>query len=196
VAFDAVPAEPPRPGASRPSRPLVLGRTHPLVAAFCDAVLGAALATEPDPRFARCGAVFTDAVTRRTGVALLRLRYLLREEAIDQFAEEIVLAAFQRGPDGLIWLDPLDTAARDLLQHARPVANLSASERAEQVAWALQTLAASGALRPIVDRRVERLKAAHDRLRRLVKNAAIAIQPRDPPDILGCYVLVPAGTRR
>ncbi|HEV7217178.1 MAG TPA: helicase-related protein, partial [Chloroflexota bacterium] len=74
---------------------LVLGRTHPLVALSCDAILGRALAPEGDARFPRCGAIFTRAVQRRTIVALLRLRYLLRERA-ETFAEEVVLAAAER----------------------------------------------------------------------------------------------------
>jgi hypothetical protein len=40
--------------------------------------------------------MFTDAVAKWTALLLLRLRYRLIE-ATEEFAEEIVLAAFQRG---------------------------------------------------------------------------------------------------
>ncbi len=56
-----------------------IGRMHPVVAAFCDAVIGAALSPDPDERFARCGAMYTDAVQMRTCLLLLRARYLLNE---------------------------------------------------------------------------------------------------------------------
>ena len=58
---------------------LYLGRTQPLVARVCDAVLGEAFAPEGDDRFARSGAMFTDAVTRWTALVLLRFRYRLQE---------------------------------------------------------------------------------------------------------------------
>jgi superfamily II DNA/RNA helicase len=43
---------------------LYLGRIQPLVTRVCDAVLGEAFAPEGDDRFARAGAMFTDAVKR------------------------------------------------------------------------------------------------------------------------------------
>jgi hypothetical protein len=39
--------------------------------------------------------MFTSVVSLRTAVLLLRLRYLLKEK-VEEFAEEIVLPAFQR----------------------------------------------------------------------------------------------------
>ncbi|HZT53196.1 MAG TPA: helicase-related protein, partial [Gaiellaceae bacterium] len=118
---------------------LCVGRTHPLVGAYCDAVLGAALSPEPNPNFARCGARFTDAVQIRTGVLLLRLRYLLKEQ-VDEFAEEVVLVAFEPGDGPPRWIEPFPTAARDLLARAEPRANMSQGERAEHIAWALRAL--------------------------------------------------------
>ena len=41
--------------------------------------------------------------------------------------------------------------------------------------------------------RVSALEAAHARLRRAVKGAKAAVTPHPSPDIIGCYVLVPAG---
>lgn len=204
VAFDALvgQAHPTRTGAhlhldknggGAGARPVVLGRTHPIVAACCEAVLGAALAPDGDDRFARSGAVFTPNVTRRTGVALLRLRYLLHER-VDEFAEEVVLVAFQRQGDGIAWLEPFESAARELLAGVQPVGNMAPAERAEHVAWALNRLAAdTGWYAPILRWRVGQLQSSHDRLRRLVRSARLTVEPREPPDILGCYVLVPAG---
>ncbi len=169
----------------------VLGRTHPIVEAYCNAVLGAALADQSDRRFARCGAVVTDAVATRTAVVVLRLRYLLRERS-DGFAEEIVLAAFERRDGAPAWLDPPDERARALLQAARPVAEMAQSERQEQVAWALRVLGEAGAWwTPLVEARVQALQEAHARLRAMVKAPRLTVQPHTPPDILGCYVLVP-----
>jgi hypothetical protein len=161
--------------------------------AGADAVLGAAFAPAPDPRFARSGAVFTRNVRQRTAILLLRLRYLLREQA-DEFAEEIVLTAFQRRDSQLSWLEPLGDAARSLLEQARPVGDMPLAERADHVAWTLDFLARDERwYAPILSGRVEQLQASHTRLRRLVKAGRLRIEPREPPDVLGCYVLVPAG---
>jgi hypothetical protein len=192
VTFDALPSA---GETRRAERPVVLGRTHPIVAGVSAAVLGAALGSAGNDRFARSGAIFTDAVTRRTAVALLRLRYLLHD-ATDEFAEEVVLAAFQRGTIGLEWLEPLDTIGRDLLERARPIAPMAATERIDRATWALELLARPGSLGPVVASRKKQLEESHERLRKLVKSSRLAVLPREPPDILGCYVLVPAGGGR
>lgn len=113
-----------------------VGRTHPLVEGLADLVLGRALGGDPDPLFARAGAIFTRAVARRTAVALLRIRYRMRDLG-EGFAEEVLLAAFSRGTDGLTWLTPIEQAGRDLLEAAEPAANMSSAERTEHVRWAL-----------------------------------------------------------
>ena len=88
VAFDGVP----QPGVT------LLGRNHPVVAAAAEAVLAKALEAQ-DPLFARAGAIVTAAVERRTAVLILRLRFLIQasdgETESQQFAEEVVAAAFQ-----------------------------------------------------------------------------------------------------
>jgi superfamily II DNA or RNA helicase len=170
---------------------LYLGRTQPLVARVCDAVLGQAFALGTDDRFARAGAMFTDAVSRWTGLALLRFRYRLRE-ATEEFAEEIVLAAFERGEGGPRWLEPLDTAGRNLADAAQPKANISREERVGHVERAFRIFRSHPDwFRPVLDWRVAELDAAHRRLRALLKERHLTIQPHLPPDIIGCFILVP-----
>ena len=170
---------------------LYLGRTQPLVARVCDAVLGEAFSPIGDERFARSGAMFTDAVTRWTALTLLRFRYRL-VEATEEFAEEIVLAAFERGGGGPHWLEPYATAGRDLAERALPKANISREERTTHVDRALNLLRDDpNSFRPILTWRVAELDAAHKRLRALLKEKPLKIHPHLPPDILGCFVLVP-----
>jgi superfamily II DNA or RNA helicase len=189
VCFDAMLA-----GADEP-RPVFLGRTHTIVDGCCNAVLGAALAPQSDERFARCGAIFTRNVRQRTAILLLRLRYLLHEK-VDEYAEEVLLAAFRRQTSGLVWEEPFESAARDLLADAVPLGGLSSAERAEHVAWALDFVAKQNRWwQPIFAWRVAQLQDSHNRLRRLVRASRLRVEPREPPDILGCYVLVPGGGR-
>jgi len=170
---------------------LYLGRTSPLVARVCDAVLGEAFSLEGDERFARAGAMFTDAVAQWTALMLLRFRYRL-VEATEEFAEEIVLAAFERSGDGPHWLEPYAAAGRDLAEKALPKANISREERTTHVQRALHLLRDDPKwFRPILDWRVAELDAAHERLRALLKERPLKIHPHIPPDILGCFVLVP-----
>ena len=82
------------------------------------------------------GAMFTDAVAKWTALMLLRFRYRL-VEATEEFAEEIVLAAFERSSNGLGWLEPYATAGRELAEKALPKANISREERTTNVERAL-----------------------------------------------------------
>ncbi len=170
-----------------------LGRTHPIIETFCQEVISRAFAPEPDELFARSGAMFTDAVSLRTAILLLRCRYLLKEQ-VEEFAEEVVVAAWERQEGKLRWLEPLESAARRLLTTARPVANMPPEERTGHVRRALEFLESQDRwYQPLVDWRTKNLHESHQRLRKLVKAPKLTIQPHTPPDILGCYVLVPAG---
>ena len=188
VAFDGVP---------QPSVTL-MGRNHPVVAAAAEAVLAKALEAQ-DPLFARAGAIVTTAVERRTAVLILRLRFLIQASdggtESQQFAEEVVAAAFQGQDDGIRWLgDDPDCGQEDalrLLAEAQPVVNMSPSERSEHVRWALARLQ-DGWDDDIVTQRADALEAAHCRLRQTVQGGQATVEPHRPPDIIGCYVLTPA----
>jgi hypothetical protein len=103
-----------------------------------------------------------------------------------------VAAAFQGSGDGLRWIFPLQSEALRLLRDAEVAANMPQAERKEHVHWALGMLDGDWA-NSVVAERVSALEAAHARLRRAVKGAKAAVTPHPSPDIIGCYVLVPAG---
>lgn len=176
---------------------VVLIRNHPFVVAVSDRILGEAFKPEPDARFARCGAAFTDAVKTRTAIVLLRIRYRLatRRGKTEQFAEEVVTTGFRREEERLAWLPVNDKATLDLLEAVVPLGQISQQERISQVAWALQTIeSARGELEGLAKQRGKELEAAHARLREQIGGAQVAVTPH-PPDILGLYVLLPRGAR-
>ena len=181
VSFDGVPREGVIP----------LGRNHPAVSVISESVLGRALKGESD-NFARCAAIFTDAVQVRTAVLVLRIRYQLQERNAQQFAEEVVVAAFSREGGELHWIEPVDSHGIDLLRNARSVANMDDAEKADNVDWALGMLEDSW-YEEIVERRSLALGESHSRLRKVVKANKLNVKPHTPPDVLGCYVLVPSG---
>jgi hypothetical protein len=129
-------------------------------------------------------------VRTRTAVLILRFRYLL-EEAAQQFAEEVMVTAFRWGDSGLEWLEGQEESLR-LLSSARVTANISPVERQQQVAWALGMLRGAW-YESLVSQRVRAIEESHARLRKLAKAKRLRVTPHVPPDILGCYVLVPAG---
>ena len=189
VAFDGVP----QTGIT------LLGRNHPVVVAAADAVLARSLEGQ-DPLFARAGAIVTPAVERRTAVLILRLRFLIRSSDAgaenQQFAEEVVVAAFQGQGDDVRWLSDGPENGQEnafrLLAEAEPVANMSQSERCEHVRWALARLE-DGWDDEIIGQRAIALEDAHGRLRQAVSGNQVSVEPHRPPDIIGCYVLTPAG---
>lgn len=180
VSFEGVPP----PGVT------LLGRNHPVVVTASETVLSRALEGNI-PGFARSGAIFTSLVDRRTAVVVLRLRYLVEAESI-LFAEEVVPAAFQGDGSTVFWLTPLHEEALRLLRDAKAAANMPPIERKEHVEWALGMLKNDWA-EGIVDDRVIELETSHARLRRTVKGRKAKVTPHQPPDVIGCYVLVPAG---
>lgn len=189
VAFEGVPQN----GVA------LIGRNHPVVSTAADAVLAKALQAQ-EPLFARAGAIVTPAVERRTAVLLLRLRFLIQTSdqiaESQQFAEEVVVAAFSSRADGLNWIgehtDDSQNRILSLLADAQPVANLSPEERTEHISWALDRLS-DGWDAEIVTHRAATLEAAHTRLRQAVPGRHATVTPHRPPDIIGCYVLTPSG---
>jgi hypothetical protein len=172
-----------------------LGRAHPVVEEACHAVLGHALSRSPDPFFARAGANFTLGVERRTALLLMRIRYIIRE-VVEEFAEEIVLAAFEEQGSAVRWLTPRQESARKLLDVPLfPGFNMPNKERSDHVAWAVGLLDKTpDAFAAVLTERRSAIQESNNRLRGMLKHRKIEATPY-PPDILGCYVLVP-GSRR
>ncbi len=103
-----------------------------------------------------------------------------------------MVAAFRRGERGIEWLQPLEDKGLQLLTEAKVTANMPTAERQRQVTWALDMLNEAW-YESIVQERVHVLEESHARLRKVIKARPLRVIPHTPPDILGCYVLVPAG---
>lgn len=171
---------------------IYLGRTHPLVEAVADAVVGEAFKPGETGVFSRAGAILTDVVGRTTTLLLLRFRYTF-DDGAERFAEEVRVVGFDRDGGALRWLEPLKTRARELAEAARPVGNLDEADKRHHVDQALAQLRATPDwFRPLVDWRVQELEAAHARLRRIAKASKLRIKAHEPPDIMACCVLIPA----
>ena len=181
---------------------LLLTRTHPLVESLSGYVMEAAL----DPlngsgplQARRCGAIRTGAVSKRTTLLLLRLRYHIVAVQMKDgspherplLAEDTLALAFAGAPQNAEWLDP--AAAEQLLQ-ARPEANISPEQASDFVRKVEEGF---DLLRPMLEQaarqRGEELLDAHQRVRRAskIRNVRYRVEPQLPPDILGIYVYLP-----
>ena len=66
-------------------------------------------------------------------------------------------------------------------------------EKRDHVAWVLELLESGPWYRPVIEHRVAALADAHARLRKLTKAPRLEIHAHEPPDVMGCFVLLPTG---
>jgi hypothetical protein len=156
---------------------LYLGRAHPVVEATCHAVLAKAFDRKLDPFFARAGANFTPAVQRRTAVVLMRIRYIIRE-AVENFAEEVVLGALEQEGTHIRWLTPLAEAAKLIDAPLVPGVNMPNAERTSHVRWALDLLdSTTDAFATVLNERRAAIEESNNRLRGVIKQGKIQGYP-------------------
>jgi hypothetical protein len=185
-----------RPG---PSGIVHAHRGHPLVRALAEHVAEAAL-SDAGEIASRCGALFTDVVSTRTALLILRLRSQIETQRTDGeapcrlLAEECVVARLA-GDRSVELLD--DAESRRLL--ATPAArDMAPEQRKRMVEAAIGRLEQrDDDLAAIARTRAEALLADHTRVRDAAigrseaRGYRIEVQPCLPVDVIGLYVLLP-----
>jgi hypothetical protein len=170
-----------------------VGRNHPIVEALAEYLFDLAFhpANGQSPA-ARCGVIRTRQVTRRTTLLLLRARYLVYERKDDQpsLAEETVTWGYAGLPPTIA---PLTfDQAQALLDGAAADRNVPEAEKREVLT---ETLASwpdlQAALNDVLRARAEQVSDAHERVRHLLGQRKVRIEPQMPPDWLGVVVLLP-----
>lgn len=176
-----------------PSRAGLLTRTHPLTTTLAEALVEGALdpSALPDLGIGRVGAWPTPAVTSRTLLLLLRLRFKLTVHARQTrllLAEDTSLVAVASGAvvaEGETAREMLaTTASGDLALGARD----RLIDRAREELPALL----DGPLAEHARARAEALIEDHRRLQAAARGfSAVTVEPALPPDVIGLFVLTP-----
>lgn len=178
---------------------LHLHRTHPVVQGLAGYVLDSSL----DPHLAdrvlarRSGAVRTRAVSARTTVVLLRLRFGLveadrRAAAHELLVEDWQLVAFRGTAATPEWLS---SGEAETLVHAGPDANIAPDVARTHLD---RVIADIGVLEPeltrIANERATEIRDAHRRVRKAAKLGVgrLHVEPKLPVDVLGLYLYLPA----
>jgi hypothetical protein len=173
----------------------MVSRSHPLPATLAEMLLEGALDPTPGsvPSLGRAGAWPSSAVKTVTTVATLRLRYKLivrsgRETML--LAEEAVTIAWDTGGTML----SKDVVQRLLDQPAN--ADLAATARQRLLTKAVEqaTSMLDGPVATFARERARALAEDHARVRAAAAGSArVAVEPVLPADVIGLYVLAPAG---
>ncbi|MDX9954536.1 MAG: helicase-related protein [Anaerolineae bacterium] len=174
-----------------------LTRTHPAVEGLAAQVMDAALDPLLEGVARRSGVIRTRAVSTRTTLLLLRLRYHLvtmqGEQTVELLAEDCQTVGFTGAPEAAQWLAP---EAVEALLNAEPAGNIAAPQATQ---FLQRVLDGFDALRPHLEEtaqaRGQALLEAHQRVRTAarIKGVRVDVRPHLPPDVLGVYVLLPAG---
>jgi len=176
-----------------PENVTYIGRNHPIVESLSEHLMD--LAFHPvngDSPASRCGVIRTDAVSKRTTLLLLRLRYLIYESGDDTptLAEETICWGFKGLSQNLEQIS-LDES-QELLDSAKAAANVPSVEKAEVLK---ETISWWDGLQSEIDKLIEdraRVQGeSHKRLKRMLKEKKVSIEPQKPPDLLGVVVLLP-----
>ncbi|WGS18956.1 MULTISPECIES: DEAD/DEAH box helicase [unclassified Bradyrhizobium] len=180
-----------------PSGAEMISRSHPLPATLAETLLESALdpSSGPLPSLGRAGVWPTPAVKTVTTVAALRLRYKLivhgrRERML--LAEEAVMIAWDSG--GNTRLLTAKEIATLLDQPAS--ADLAEIARKRLIAKALEQTPAmlEGPITIHVRERAKALENDHARVRAAASGSPrVTVEPVLPADVIGLYVLAPAG---
>ncbi|MGB6059272.1 MAG: hypothetical protein WBF71_13525, partial [Microthrixaceae bacterium] len=179
---------------------VLLGRTHPLVAALAGFVVDTSLDPLLDSVASRAGLIRTDAVAARTHVLITRFRYQLltyrqNRPLNPMLAEEAAVLAFTGDPNAPQWIDDTTTVAG--LLHAPVTGNVDRETARDFLGEALAALPTwQTALAERATLGAEQLAASHSRVRQDARmTGRVEVTPSLPVDVLGVYVLLPAPSR-
>ncbi|WP_136809605.1 helicase-related protein [Desulfosediminicola flagellatus] len=167
-------------------------RTHPLVTHLANYIAEQALGGKNSDVVARAGAVFTQDVSTKATVYLLRLRYRLTikrsKQAREMLAEEAVAVAVVGDQTRIL----PKAEALDFMQ-SKVSKNMPFERRSRELTTAIDNLPdLYETFKSIAAQNAKELLADHRRVREAADaRGEYQVQPQLPVDVMGVYVLVP-----
>ena len=120
-----------------------------------------------------------------------RVRRLQRLQRLH--TRENVTFAYEAAGEKVTWKPANDPTALDLLEKVVPVANVSAHEKQQRIAHALDELRNEKVgLQAVANARAAELESNYERLKKTLEDVKVKVSAY-PPDLLGVYVLLPGG---
>jgi superfamily II DNA or RNA helicase len=178
-----------------------LQRTHPIVERLASHVLSTALDSQGGTAVAqRSGVIETKAITKRTTLLLVRLRFhILTKRGTEEWpllAEDCLVLGFRGAAQSAEWLSQADAEA---LLSATPTGNVNPDRARDFLRRALDETALAAIkpqLKQVADARGADLLDAHRRVREAARARGTShrIQAAGEPDLLGVFVLLPAAS--
>lgn len=171
---------------------LLLTRTHPVIEGLAAHVLETALDGKGPGR--RCGVIRSKAVSSRTSVLLLRMRFHIVSRGRDGkerplLAEDVALAGFIGSPAQAKWIAKGDVES---LLSADADANIGRGLARDAIGRIMENF---DQLRPRISQmareRGDALFKAHKRVRKTTRNEVRSVDVHMPVDVLGIYVYLP-----
>jgi hypothetical protein len=183
--------EPPPSGAE------MVTRSHPLPATLAETLLEGALdaSSSPVASLGRAGAWTTTAVKTVTTIALMRFRYKLSVRGRHErmlLAEEAAALAWDASQANTLLTAEAARALLDQPAHA----DLAQVARQRMIGKAIEQTPEmlDGPIATYARARAKALAEDHARVRVAAPGSVrVAVEPVLPPDVIGLYVLVPAG---
>jgi ERCC4-related helicase len=174
-----------------------LGRNHLFVEQLCQLMLSIAFEKTPDfYPLARVSEIMTRDVSQKTIIVMLRMRIVIKEKFSkrEMIAEEMFLWGYAGSGNNMRTLDYSE--AKELLQHATSIVNLSEERQHGDISRELECLKQNEQkFLDLAIARAENLVSAHDRFKALVAGRQYEkATPVLPPDIIGMYILIPEPT--
>jgi superfamily II DNA or RNA helicase len=171
----------------------LLHRTHPLVEGLAAYVLNSALDPLLGGLARRAGVIRSKAVTTRTVLMLLRLRFHIvtttREGERHLLAEDALLTAFTGDPATPQWLPEADA---EKLVTVKPDVSVPPDIAIHQLASVTDHLPGmASVLGEFARKRGKELLAAHRRVRKAADARGSYRIDHSPPDMLGIYIFLP-----
>lgn len=169
-------------------------RTHPLVGHLADFIAEQAMSGEDTDLVARAGAIYTQEVSSKTTVYLLRLRSRLTirraNQSREMLAEEALALAIEGNSNPRI----LPKADALQLMKAGVSKNMPTERRNRELETAIRGLEKlKGDFEALAESRSSELLADHRRIREAADaRGEYQVRPQLPVDVMGVYVLVPA----